>query len=117
MFLVAVGGCTVWAVSAARGPVDAANRFVAHLDNGEPAAAYVMLCPATRADIPFEEFESDMARGTEITDFNLTSVSVGSNRPALVTGTVDLDGVPRNVSFTMRRFDGRWLVCDYNRLN
>ncbi|MEL7155155.1 MAG: hypothetical protein AAFN30_00995 [Actinomycetota bacterium] len=112
-----IGACTAVAVTLASAPVGAANDFVALLDDGEFEAAYESLCPTARAEIDFEQFQSDMARATEISDYTLSSVSAGTGRPTLVSGTIELSGSPRNVGFRMVDIDGTWRVCAYDRLN
>ncbi len=116
--LALFAGCTVIGVSLARAPVGAANEFVALLDDGELEAAYASLCPAKQAEVDFEEFAADMARSTEISDYNLSALSAGIGDLVLVTGTVDLaDDPPRNMTLDVVRDGDGWQVCDYDRLN
>ncbi|MEM9134154.1 MAG: hypothetical protein AAF962_15810 [Actinomycetota bacterium] len=115
--LALFAGCTAIGVSLARAPVGTANEFVALLDEGELEDAYASLCPAKQAEVGFEEFSADMARSTEISDYNLSAVSAGIGDLVLVTGTVDLSGEPRNMTLDVVRVGDGWQVCDYGRLN
>lgn len=117
VFLIGVGACTAVAVTLASAPVGAANDFVALLDEGELEAAYESMCPTLRTQTSFEEFQADMARSTEIDGYTLSSVSAGTGRPTLVSGTIELGGTLRNVAFQMVQVDDEWRVCSYDRLN
>jgi hypothetical protein len=117
IFLIGVGVFTSLTISRARGPIDATNQFIARLDNGELREAYDLLCAQTRVDISFSEFQSDMARSTEIADYTMTSISGAFRNPALIAGSIKIDDTPRNVGFRLRQENGQWRVCEYDRLN
>ncbi|MEM8923994.1 MAG: hypothetical protein AAGD35_10875 [Actinomycetota bacterium] len=112
-----IGGCTAFIVASAREPNREANEFVTLLDDGELQAAYDRLCPALRQERTFDDFTADMTRADEITEFTLVAASAPLGDTALVSGTVSLSDVPRNMSLRMDRIDDVWYVCSYDALN
>lgn len=116
--LAMFAGCTVLGVTLAQAPVGAANEFVALVDDSDLEAAYASLCPAKQAEVGFEQFSAEMARSTEITDYNLSAVSAPFIDAVVVTGTVNLGNeAPRSMRLDLIRDGDDWQVCDYDAIN
>jgi hypothetical protein len=117
LIVLGIGGCTAAIVLAVRPPIDATNRFVANLDNGDFDAAYESLCAAERESVPRQVWiDAQVADlGGEITGYQFTSgevnSAVGSQTVAVVTGTIEVDGVERAERFRLVDEDGDWKIC------
>lgn len=113
---VLIAGCTAVGIRLAKGPIDAANQYVALLDSGQVPAAYQSLCASTRATKTLAQFTADNSAASRITDYVLSSVSTGTSQSTQVSGTVSIDGNPRSVAFQMAKENGAWRVCVYPAL-
>jgi len=114
--LLGIGGCTALLVRSLSGPLDATNAFVANLDEGDFDAAYSSLCQASRDSVPADRWtaEIETALGGEITDYRFTETSISSvngRSTATVTGTIEVDGFGRSVSYGLVEEGSVWRVC------
>ena len=112
--LVLMAGCVFVVVNLVRPPIDAANSFVALLDDGEIEAAYDSLCDSTRENLTLEQFREDVALSDQITGYTLTAASTGTGQLTLVTSTIEVNDEARNISFRLAREDSTWQVCNYD---
>lgn len=112
LFAVVIGGCSLLIFGAVRGPVDATNNFVANLDNGDFGAAYDSLCSANRTSTSRDQWTANAAAdiGGEITGYSYAQVEISGD--AVVTGTIEVDGVNRTSVFRLVEEDGEWRVCE-----
>ena len=112
LFAVLIGGCSLLFFGAVRGPIDATNNYVANLDNGDFGAAYDSLCSADRAAIPRDVWVADAASGIggDITGYSYTQVEISGD--ALVTGTIEIDGVSQSSVFRLVEEGDEWRVCE-----
>lgn len=117
LVFVLMVGCVAFVVTRVRAPIEASNAFVAHLDEGELDAAYDSLCSETRSAVPREQFKQDVALDGEITGYTLTSASAATGTLTLVSGTIEVDETPRNISFRLTREGDTWRVCTYDLLD
>ncbi len=114
--VLGIGGCTALLVRSVSGPIDATNAFVAELDNGNFDGAYDLLCTATQnaTDAGQWTAEAQNGLGGEITDYSFTSASISSGSGpdvATVTGSIDVDGSSRSVSYDLVKEGDDWRVC------
>lgn len=114
--LVLMTGCVAIVVNLVRAPIGAANEFVALLDDGEIEAAYGSLCIATRQSLSLDQFTQDVAVDGEITAYTLLSTSMATGRQTTVSGTIEIDEEPRNISFGLAKEGQTWRVCSYDLL-
>ena len=110
-------GCIALVIGVTRGPIDATNTYVAHIDNGEFGLAYDTLCPNVQSSFDRDVWaaETEALLGGEITDFSYNSVQV-SGSTATVTGTIDIDGVTLGSEFDLVEVNDEWRVCSANAL-
>ncbi len=113
-FVVAVGGIGFWVLSRSRPPILAVNEFVAALDEGRTDDAYRSLCSEALVQLSADQFVEDMAAASRISDYTFLSTSTGSNGLTSVSGTIDIDGTPRAVTFGLRKQGDSWRVCSYD---
>ena len=117
LLLLGIGGCTALLYSSIGQPIDATNAFVAELDNGDYAAAYNQLCTSTKGAVDPDQWaaEAEAGIGGEITDFSFTeafvSASSGQESTATVSGTIEVDGVGRSVTYNLVKEGDDWRVC------
>ncbi len=114
--LAAMTGCVAVVVNLVRAPIEAANVFVAHIDDGEIEVAYNSLCLATRAGLTLDEFADHYSAASGITGYTLTSASSAVGELTTVSGTIEVNDEPRNVNFTLVRESDEWRVCTYDLL-
>jgi hypothetical protein len=109
--VLAIGSCTLFFVSAVKAPVDASNRFLAAIDDGDYAKAISLSDPGCSLGMS----EADLAatfQGADIT-YNLNSSSV-TNSSATVSGSFSVVGQNvSSISLQLRNIDG-WQVCGFN---
>lgn len=111
--LVLIIGCTVLVLSFEPGPVDAANDFMAALDEGRLEDAHQQLCPETRRATSLDQFAADFSAADQITDYRLLSMSALMTSPATVSGTVVVGSEAQSVRFEVAEIGGQWMVCAY----
>ena len=111
---VVLGGCVSIMVNLVRAPIETTNAFVANLDNGEYEVAYNSLCQATRSELTLAEFVDHQSASEAITDYTLTPAAASVGELTTVSGTIDISGEPRNVTFDLVREGGQWRVCTYD---
>ena len=111
VLVLALGSCTVFFVTAIKAPVDASNRFLSAIDDGDYARAISLSDPGCSLGMS----EADLAnafQGADIT-YNLNNSSV-TNSSATVSGSFSVVG--QNVSsiaLQLRNIDG-WKICGFN---
>ena len=111
VLVLAIGSCTVFFVTAIKAPVDASNRFLSAIDDGDYARAISLSDPGCSLGMS----EADLAnafQGADIT-YNLNNSSV-TNSSATVSGSFSVVG--QNVSsiaLQLRNIDG-WKICGFN---
>ncbi len=111
VLVLAIGSCTVFFVTAVKAPVDASNRFLSAIDDGDYARAISLSDPGCSLGMS----EADLAsafQGADIT-YNLNNSSV-TNSSATVSGSFSVVG--QNVSsiaLQLRNIDG-WKICGFN---
>ncbi len=114
--LLAVGGCTALLVTSVRPTIDTTNTFIANVDDGDLRSAYDSLCEPMKARYGYEDWASGVAAdlGGEITGYRFTQASVttgGGEQNATVSGTIDVDGIARDVTFDLVKEGDDWRVC------
>lgn len=117
--LLGIGGCTAVLFRAVSGPIDATNAFVAELDEGDFDGAYQSLCQATRNAVPAEQWTAEIEAGLsgDITDYRFTEASVSSvngSSTAVVSGSIEIGGLSRNVTYSLVEEGSEWRVCQAN---
>jgi hypothetical protein len=113
---VVFAGCVNVMVNLVRAPIETTNTFVAHLDNGDYEAAYNSLCRATRSELTLDEFVEHQSATAAITGYTMTPASASVGELTSVSGTIEINGEPRNVTFDLVRENGEWRVCTYDLL-
>ena len=112
--LTLITGCVGVVVALVRAPIGAANEFVALVDDGEYELAYNSLCFTTRAELSQEEFTEHFSAAENITGYTLSSASWVLGELTTVSGTVEINEVPRSISISLARENDQWRVCDYD---
>lgn len=112
LFFALIAGCSYLVFNFTRGPIDATNAFVANIDNKEYAAAYDSLCEAAQAQQTEAEWIADTQAefDGEITGYTFNEVQYTGN-VTTVTGTIDIDFVTRQYTFTLDEVGDEWRVC------
>jgi hypothetical protein len=110
--IAGIGGCTLFVLNLARGPIDAANAWVAIVDEGNFDAAYDNLCADLRNTNDRASVVSglDATYGGGITDYQFSAVD-STNGVTSVTGTIAVAGQSRPISLVMRKDGDDWKVC------
>ncbi len=113
LFVLGVGGCSLLLFNAVKGPIDAANDFLAAAEAGDitevvnlSSASPECFGPTVRADL--ESFLSQVS----VSDYNLTSSFVSSDNGSTtgeVSGTIG--GGDQTIAFLMVKDSDDWLVC------
>ncbi|MCP3989094.1 MAG: hypothetical protein GY724_08465 [Actinomycetia bacterium] len=116
IILVVMTGCVAVVVNLVRAPVEAANSFVAHIDDGEIKAAYNSLCRTTRSELTLDEFTDHYSAAGGITGYTLAPASSAIGELTTVSGTIEINDEPRNVNFSLVRENDEWRVCSYDLL-
>lgn len=114
LFVLGVGGCTLFVFNAVKGPIDAANEFLAAAEADDIVGVVNLSstspdCFGSTARADLEEFLGPIS----VADYNLTSSYVSSNNGSTtgeVSGTIR-DG-EQTINFLMVKESGGWLVCD-----
>ncbi len=112
--VLGIGGCTFVVFRAARPSIDAANEWLALVDEGRYGEAYGALCPAVRGQVAAAEAEAELAAdfGAGIDAYRLSSYQ-NTNGNVTVGGTVTIAGEERSISLAMGDDSGEWRVCRY----
>lgn len=112
LFAVGIGACSWLVFGAVRGPIDATNNYVANLDNGDFGAAYDSLCAADRANYARDSWTAGVQEsiGGDITGYSFTQVEISGD--ALVTGTIEIDGVSQTSVFRLVDEGDEWRICE-----
>jgi hypothetical protein len=107
-----IGGCTLFVVNLARGPIDGANAWVGLLDEGDFGGAYDNLCAQLRSGRERQDVTAELeaSYGAGITTYRFTTVQ-STNGVTTVEGTIDVSNNTRQVTLTMVEEDGNWKVC------
>ncbi len=114
VMILGIGGCSYALFRAVSGQVDAANEFLAAVDNGDFDAAASLTsdsseCFGSTAKADLVDFFS----GNDIEDYNLNSSNVSSvngRTTGEVSGTIT-SGDVFPIVFSMVKDGGDWLVC------
>lgn len=105
-----IGACTVWFVGAVTAPVDAANEFLAAIDDGDYSGAVTMTAPRCNNGLTAADLESRF-RNANIS-YNLNQSSV-QNAGATVRGTITI-GSESPVPIRLELLNSnRWQVCGF----
>ncbi len=112
-FLV-LGGLAFTAVMmATSGPVKVADEQFNDLKQGNTQAAYNLFSSPAKAQTTFEQFQTSVQRLGMQND-PTTSLSIAGrhivNNSAELTGTVKINGITRNVIYTLENTGGTWLI-------
>ena len=111
VLILGIGSCTVWFVGTVKAPVDASNKFLAAIDDGDYAEAISLSDPGCSLGMS----EADLAaafQGADIT-YNLNNSSV-TNSSATVSGSFSVAGQNvTSISLQLRNIDG-WRICGFN---
>lgn len=119
LLVVLVGGCSFLVFNATRGVIDAANVYVANIDDGDFDAAYSSLCSQIQSSTTSAEWAEDLnarLRDGEITDYNFNSFNVTNNSVATVSGTIEIDGFEQTSILELVNENDTWRVCSRNPL-
>jgi len=110
---VAIGGCTVWFISAVTAPVDEANLFLAEVDDLDYSSALAMMTTACDGSVLTADDLEAVLGGAPIS-YNLRSSSI-TNSDATVSGSFSSEN-PANratrIEVFLRNRDG-WKVCGF----
>ncbi len=111
--MLAAGGCTWLALQAARPPIDAANEWLALVDEQRFDEAYDALCPGAQARLDRAATEAELGRdfGPGLAAYRISSYQ-NTNGRVSVGGdvTVGLDD-DRPITLFMDDEGGDWRVC------
>ncbi len=126
--LLAVGGCTIWALNLASEPTDVANQYLEALEEGDFDTARELIVTdettseevGCQADFLLAALEAgDVELSIAFTNRDLTDSEIGEFEQsgidgAEITGTYEevQSGEVRPVSVTLVN-DGEWLVCRF----
>lgn len=105
---IPVAGCGVWLFSQAKPTFDAANEFLAVVDQGDYATAADMTrCGLTASDL------NTVFNGQDI-DYNLKEASISNGSRAVVSGTIDIPQTSfSQISLRLLKSGDEWYVCAY----
>jgi hypothetical protein len=96
------------------GPVDAANDFIAALDEGRFDDAYDRLCPATRREVGPDMFTQELAGADQIEDYRVSGTATLFGSPPFdVDVTIRLGNRSAPGRFQVDEIDGEWRICSY----
>ncbi|MEM9564031.1 MAG: hypothetical protein AAGA93_15535 [Actinomycetota bacterium] len=114
LVVLGVGGCTFAVFQAARPSVDAANEWLALVDEGRYGDAHQALCPAVRDQVTPADAEAELAAdfGAGVDAYRISSYQ-NTNGNVTVGGTVTVGGEERPISLAMDDGSGEWRVCRY----
>lgn len=114
LLVLLIGGCSVLLLRAVSPTIDAANDWMALVDEQRWEDAYGELCPSTRrrqtADEVIPTLRQDF--GAEITGYRLSQYQ-NDNGNVSVGGEVEIGGSGRSITLQMSDADGGWRVCGY----
>jgi len=113
LFVLGVGGCSLLLFNAVKGPIDAANEFLAAAEAGDLAevvnlASTDAKCFGSTAEADLEDFLAQVS----ISDYNLSSSYVNSldgQTTGDVSGTIRAGD--QTIAFRMVKVSDEWLVC------
>ncbi len=109
-----IGGCSVLLLRAVSPSIDAANEWMALVDEQRWDEAYGELCSSTQesqgADAVVPVLRQDFGDG--ITDYRLSQYQ-NNNGNVSIGGQVEIDGRDRSITLAMSDADGTWRVCRY----
>lgn len=114
LLVLLIGGCS-WLVFRAASPsIDAANEWVALVDEQRWGEAYDALCPALRAEVDRADGEAELQNdfGAGIDAYRISSFQ-NTNGNVSVGGQITVGGDERPVTFRMDDDSGQWRVCGY----
>lgn len=114
LLVLAIGGCSYLVFRAARPSVDAANEWLALVDEQRFGQAYDALCPQLRAEVARAAGEAELQGdfGAGIDAYRLSSFQ-STNGVVTVGGNVTVGGVEQPITLRMDDSTGEWLVCGY----
>ncbi len=109
-----IGGCSILVLRAVSPSIDAANEWMALVDEQRWDEAYGELCPSTRrsqeADAVVPTLRQDFGAG--VSDYRLSQYQ-NNNGNVSIGGQVEVDGRDRSITLAMSNADGTWRVCGY----
>ncbi len=111
---LAIGGCSVLFLRAVSPSIDAANEWMALVDEQRWDEAYGELCAVTQerqaADSVVSTLRQDFGDG--ITGYRLSQYQ-NTNGNVSIGGDVEIAGQDRPITLAMSDADGTWRVCGY----
>ncbi len=114
LLLAMVGGCSWLVFQAARPSIDAANEWLALVDEERWDEAYDALCPSTRERTTREEAVATLTGdfGAGIDAYRISQYQ-NTNGAVSVGGEVTVAGDERPISLAMAEGADGWRVCRY----
>ncbi len=109
--LMLLGGCMYFAY---KSPAGAGTTFATHIERGDTAEAYNLLCEKSKAELDPDEFEENHVPSQDVTSIELVTASVNpSGDTDVFTVRYKLaDGTEEVVEYDMVKENGSWRVCD-----
>jgi len=112
---VAIGGCSVLLLRAVSPSIDAANEWMALVDEERWDEAYGELCSRTQqsqgVDVVVPVLRQDFGAGVD--SYRLSQYQ-NNNGNVSIGGEVEVGGQDRSITLDMSDADGAWRVCGYN---
>ncbi len=109
VFMLLVGGCVAVVYRAATGPIDKANEFLGHIDDGEFTEAFELTDPSCFSGEELDQLEAFFGE-FDLESYDLTGTERFTGGGA-ASGTVILAGAgERDVRIDLTNDDG-WRVC------
>lgn len=113
--LLFIGGCSLLLYRFTRGPIDAANEFLADVSAQQFSAASEHMDPSCFAA---DQTSSEALRsffGDTVNAYDLTNVSNENNLTGTASGTITRTGFgQQSIAFQMTRSADEWLVCGFS---
>jgi hypothetical protein len=107
--ILLIGGCATLIFKAAKGPIDASNKFLAHIDDGDFDEAFELV-DAECFDDGFRPTIEQFFTEQQLTGYDLDSTAFENNAGS-ASGSITLDNSDtRSIDFSLTNDDG-WKIC------
>ena len=114
--LVAV--LAVFVFKAVKQPVDATNRYIEAINNGNAQEAWELLSPDSRIrqENTFNSFQQDLVQPYKgsLSGWNAHEVSISGSGAEVTVDMNFADGEKTEFTFELKKINDRWLIYDYH---
>jgi len=113
----AVTFLALFVFNAVKAPVDATNRYIEAVNDGDAQEAWSLLHPSSpiKQEFTLSTFESEIVdTSIKLETWNANEVNVENSRATVNVDMEDTDGAEFRVTFDLRKDGDDWKVYDYS---